>query len=60
MSFGSVDFGSYPIRPVVVSKPPASTIYLDFLKIAYEDQDNSLRLILSSIQKVFFVAENVI
>ena len=44
MSFGGVDFGSYPTRPVVVPKPPASAIYLDFLNIAYEDRDNSLTL----------------
>ena len=44
MSFGGVDFESYPTRPVVVPKPPASAIYLDFLNIAYKDRDNSLTL----------------
>ena len=44
MSFGGVDFGSYPTRPVVVPKPPASATYLDFLNIAYEDRENSLTL----------------
>ena len=44
MSFGGVDFGSYPIWPVVMPKPPASAIYFDFLNIAYEDRDNSLTL----------------
>ena len=38
MSFGGVDFGSFPTRPVVVLKPQASAIYLDILKIAYEDR----------------------
>ena len=42
MSFSSVDLESYPTPPVALPELPGSAIWLDFIKNAYEDRDNSL------------------
>ena len=41
MAFGSVDYGSYSTWLVVLPKPLAGIINLDFVKITYENRDTS-------------------